>query len=77
MVTWACVMVIAGVSCSEPTTTGTRVWRLPSATMASVTFSGAGPPLPILYLMPKSPSGPPGLWLADRISPPITTIASA
>jgi hypothetical protein len=23
-----------------------------------------------LYLMPKSPSGPPGLWLADRISPP-------
>jgi hypothetical protein len=38
--------------------------------MASVTFSGAGPPLPVLYLMPKSPSGPPGLWLAERISPP-------
>jgi hypothetical protein len=36
--------------------------------MASVTFSGAGPPLETLYLIPKSPSGPPGLWLADRIS---------
>ena len=32
--------------------------------------SGAGPPLPALYLMPKSPSGPPGLWLADRTMPP-------
>jgi hypothetical protein len=38
--------------------------------MASVTFSGAGPPLPILYLMPKSSVGPPGLWLADSTMPP-------
>jgi hypothetical protein len=38
--------------------------------MASVIFSGAGPPLAVLYLMPKSPSGPPGLWLAERIRPP-------
>ena len=33
-------------------------------------FSGAGPPFDALYLMPKSPSGPPGLWLADRMMPP-------
>ena len=47
-------------------------WRSPCvrAKIASVIFSGAGPPLPILYLMPKSSCGPPGLWLADRISPP-------
>ena len=38
--------------------------------IASVICSGAGPPLPMLYLMPKSPSGPPGLWLADRMMPP-------
>ena len=38
--------------------------------MASVTCSGAGPPLAILYLTPKSPFGPPGLWLADRTMPP-------
>ena len=40
------------------------------AKIRSVTFSGAGPPLPILYLIPKSPSGPPGLWLADSTMPP-------
>ena len=40
------------------------------AKIASVTFSGAGPPLPMLYLMPKSALGPPGLWLADRMKPP-------
>ena len=40
------------------------------AKIASVIFSGAGPPLAMLYLMPKSPSGPPGLWLADRMMPP-------
>ena len=40
------------------------------AKIASVIFSGAGPPLPILYLMPKSPCGPPGLWLAERMMPP-------
>ena len=40
------------------------------AKIASVIFSGAGPPLPILYLMPKSSCGPPGLWLADSTSPP-------
>jgi len=32
--------------------------------------SGAGPPLPILYLMPKSSCGPPGLWLAESTRPP-------
>jgi hypothetical protein len=40
------------------------------ANTASVTFSGAGPPFPVLYLMPKSSSGPPGLWLAERMMPP-------
>lgn len=35
-----------------------------------VTFSGAGPPLDTLYLIPKSLSGPPGLWLAVRRIPP-------
>jgi hypothetical protein len=40
------------------------------AKIASVIFSGAGPPLPILYLMPKSSVGPPGLWLAERMMPP-------
>jgi len=39
--------------------------------IASVTFSGAGPPLAMLYLMPKSPSGPPGLWLAESTRPPM------
>ena len=38
--------------------------------IASVIFSGAGPPFPILYLMPKSSCGPPGLWLAERMIPP-------
>jgi hypothetical protein len=33
--------------------------------------SGAGPPLAMLNLTPKSPSGPPGLWLAESTSPPI------
>ena len=37
---------------------------------AWVNFSGAGPPLLTLYFMPKSSSGPPGLWLAESISPP-------
>ena len=37
---------------------------------ASVIASGAGPPFATLYLMPKSPCGPPGLCEADRISPP-------
>lgn len=32
------------------------------------------PPLEILYLMPKSPLGPPGLWLAVRIMPPTAFI---
>src|SRR3546814_11929685 len=32
--------------------------------------SGAGPPAGMLYLRPKSPSGPPGLWLAERMRPP-------
>ena len=39
--------------------------------IASVTDSGAGPPFSALNLMPKSPSGPPGLWLAERMMPPI------
>ncbi len=38
--------------------------------MALVTASGAGPPLAMLYLMPKSSVGPPGLWLADSTRPP-------
>mmetsp|Transcript_16290 Transcript_16290/g.55336 ORF Transcript_16290/g.55336 Transcript_16290/m.55336 type:complete len:438 (+) Transcript_16290:3-1316(+) len=38
--------------------------------MALVPFSGAGPPLGPLYLMPKSSSGPPGLWLALRMKAP-------
>jgi hypothetical protein len=40
------------------------------AKIASVTFSGAGPPLEQLNLIPKSPLGPPGLCEADRIIPP-------
>ena len=40
------------------------------AATASVNASGAGPPLSMLYLTPKSPSGPPGLWLAERMKPP-------
>lgn len=32
------------------------------------------PPLEMLYLMPKSPLGPPGLWLAVRIIPPTAFI---
>jgi hypothetical protein len=40
------------------------------AKIASVIFSGAGPPFSMLYLMPKSPSGPPGLWLAESTMPP-------
>ncbi len=40
------------------------------AKIASVIFSGAGPPLAVLYLMPKSSVGPAGLWLADKIMPP-------
>ena len=44
--------------------TSVRSW------IASVIASGAGPPLPMLYLMPKSPCGPPGLCEAERISPP-------
>ena len=38
--------------------------------MASVNFSGAGPPLSQLYLMPKSSVGPPGLWEAVRMKAP-------
>lgn len=37
----------------------------------SVTPSGAGPPFSMLYLMPKSALGPPGLWLAVRRIPPV------
>ena len=47
-----------------------RSIALVRAKMASVTFSGAGPPLAVLNLMPKSPFGPPGLWLAERMMPP-------
>ncbi len=42
-----------------------------ASAMAAVTASGAGPPFAMLYLMPKSPSGPPGLWLADRMMPAV------
>jgi len=34
------------------------------------TDSGAGPPFSQLYLIPKSSSMPPGLWLAVRMKPP-------
>ena len=37
---------------------------------SSVKVSTAGPPFFVLNLMPKSSSGPAGLWLADRIIPP-------
>lgn len=35
-----------------------------------MTASGAGPPFSQLYLIPKSPSGPPGLCEAVRTIPP-------
>ena len=44
------------------------------AKIASVTPSGAGPPLAVLNLMPKSSSGPPGLWLAERMMPPLVLV---
>lgn len=37
----------------------------------SVTASGAGPPFAMLYLIPKSFLGPPGLWLAVSRMPPV------
>lgn len=37
---------------------------------ASVNASRAGSPFFMLYLIPKSSSGPPGLWLAVRMMPP-------
>ncbi len=46
------------------------VKRKDSAYIFSVNFSGAELPVAMLYFMPKSPSGPPGLWLADKIIPP-------
>ena len=41
------------------------------ANMRSVKFCKAGPPFWQLNLMPKSLSGPPGLWLAVRMMPKI------
>lgn len=38
--------------------------------MRSVSASGAWPPPAMLYLMPKSPAGPAGLWLAVSTRPP-------
>lgn len=35
---------------------------------------GLSPPLEMLYLIPKSPLGPPGLWLAVRMMPPTAFI---
>ena len=40
------------------------------AYILSVTLSGADPPFETLYLIPKSLSGPPGLWLAVSRIPP-------
>ena len=40
--------------------------------MASVTCSGAGSPFEALNFTPKSPSAPPGLWLAESMIPPQT-----
>lgn len=34
----------------------------------------SSPPLEMLYFMPKSPLGPPGLWLAVRMMPPTAFI---
>ena len=42
------------------------VWSV----ILAVSDSGAGAPFPPLYLMPKSFSGPPGLWLAVRMNAP-------
>lgn len=39
--------------------------------IASVRASVAGPPDLLLYLIPKSSSGPPGLWLAVKMIPPV------
>ncbi len=58
-------------SMSAASTMRYSLMTLVRAKIASVTGSGAGPPLRPLNLMPKSPSGPPGLWLADRTTPPI------
>lgn len=38
-----------------------------------VKASGAGPPFSQLNLMPKSFSGPPGLWDAVKTIPPVKT----
>ena len=65
---------LLGAERSRSRSGASRIWyssiSLVRAKIASVIFSGAGPPLPILYLMPKSPFGPPGLWLAERMMPP-------
>jgi hypothetical protein len=43
---------------------------LVTSKIASVSFSGAGPPFSQLYLMPKSSLGPPGLCEAVRMKAP-------
>ncbi|MNE99587.1 hypothetical protein D3C80_1982910 [compost metagenome] len=66
------IRLVPIVSISISATLAILYWSITfeRAKIASVIFSGAGPPLPILYLMPKSSFGPPGLWLAESIMPP-------
>jgi len=40
----------------------------------SICFVMFSPPLATLNLIPKSPPGPPGLWLAVRMIPPLAFI---
>ncbi len=48
----------------------TRVIDLLTAKIRSVRSSRAGPPFDVLNLIPTSPCGPAGLWLALRMIPP-------
>lgn len=65
------------VLCTSHTRSGHILYSLIARVrsyMALVTASGAGPPLLQLYLIPKSASGPPGLWDAVSKMPPHTPI---
>ena len=47
---------------------------LKNITLAVLKMTANSPPLEILNLIPKSPLGPPGLWLAVRMIPPMALI---
>lgn len=47
---------------------------LKNVTLAVLKMTVNSPPLEILNLIPKSPLGPPGLWLAVRMIPPMALI---